>query len=154
MAQNLWFYFIIFLHTTKEEHIFYQCRNKVDIEILTEISIRFCFALIPLFFAFMWTFAYLQHPQEPDPWTEPFEANELGNACPQGLGNIGITHPTWDKFSEDCLNLNIYTPWVCQLNLNIYTPWVCQLNLNIFTPWVCQLKEFSFWIIAYIKYIH
>ncbi|CAD5118434.1 DgyrCDS7143 [Dimorphilus gyrociliatus] len=38
-------------------------------------------------------------------------ADTLGAACPQGrTGVILLTHPLWDRFSEDCLNMNVYSP--------------------------------------------
>ena len=60
-----------------------------------------------------------QSPVPPDPWTGIFEADTLGNACPQDVGFIQLTNPGWEKVGEDCLHLNIYTP-VCNTNYHGY----------------------------------
>jgi len=52
-----------------------------------------------------------QAPELPTKWTEPFIANELGNACPQAeVGVIWLTNPLWFKYSENCLNVNVFAP--------------------------------------------
>jgi carboxylesterase type B len=50
-------------------------------------------------------------PQKPDPWSDVFVASRLRAACSQDvLGVLWVTHPGWVRISENCLNLNIYTP--------------------------------------------
>jgi len=49
-------------------------------------------------------------PEFPDRQAE-VDASKLGSACPQGRGGVLLlTHPLWDDYSEDCLNMNIYAP--------------------------------------------
>ena len=49
-------------------------------------------------------------PQKPDLWLI-FNGNSLGLPCVQNpAGILWMTHPGWLRVSEDCLNLNIYTP--------------------------------------------
>lgn len=52
------------------------------------------------------------YPEKRDPWApEIFAALELGQACPQSQGGLlDFTHPGFDNYGEDCLNLDIYTP--------------------------------------------
>ena len=51
-----------------------------------------------------------QNPEPRDPWTGVFDATPLGAACPQNpRGLLRLTHPDFDNWSEDCLNLDIYT---------------------------------------------
>ncbi|XP_057326300.1 juvenile hormone esterase-like isoform X3 [Microplitis mediator] len=45
-------------------------------------------------------------PAEADPWTSIFDATSEGIQCPQ----MDIFHPNIYVGSEDCLNLNVYTP--------------------------------------------
>lgn len=51
-----------------------------------------------------------EKPQEPEPWTEVYQAYDLGLPCPQSLGMIIFTHPQWEGYSEDCIHLNLVTP--------------------------------------------
>ena len=63
----------------------------------------------------MWFAMFLlQAPEEPDPWEEPLEALTPGTACIQRevFRLLILTHPHWDNYGEDCLNLNIFTPEV------------------------------------------
>jgi len=54
-------------------------------------------------------------PLEPDPWTGIRETVEYGPRCPQARGNGGLVPEVdvmeWKgPMSEDCLNLNVWTP--------------------------------------------
>ena len=54
-----------------------------------------------------------QPPQKAQAWDGVFVADTLSNVCMQfPLGVLTLTHPTWNKYDEDCLNLNIYVPEV------------------------------------------
>jgi hypothetical protein len=61
-------------------------------------------------------FVFTQPPQPPQPWQDVFNATQLSNACIQDAKHLTDMHPGWNKFSEDCLNLNIFAPQVsrCQ----------------------------------------
>ncbi|CAD5111483.1 DgyrCDS792 [Dimorphilus gyrociliatus] len=49
-------------------------------------------------------------PVDPEKW-DNFVADSLGAACPQDpVGFIWFTHPGWNLYEEDCLNLNIFAP--------------------------------------------
>jgi para-nitrobenzyl esterase len=45
-------------------------------------------------------------PQPVEPWTEPRQATEWGNRCPQAESRLTAN----GEISEDCLNLNVLTP--------------------------------------------
>ncbi|ELU08148.1 hypothetical protein CAPTEDRAFT_75979, partial [Capitella teleta] len=50
-------------------------------------------------------------PEKAEPWDDVFVADTLGNQCPQNpSGLLWMTHPGWDKYDEDCLNLNVFAP--------------------------------------------
>ena len=51
-----------------------------------------------------------QSPVAPDPWTEVLDVLEPGAVCPQDLDSILDTNPDWDRVSEDCLHMDIYSP--------------------------------------------
>ena len=80
-----------------------------------------------------------QAPEEPDPWENVFEADELGNVCHQPPWYIQILHPFWNQFDEDCLNINIFMPYV---SLNMTFIYICHikgtvlrlLGIRIHTP--------------------
>ena len=60
-----------------------------------------------------------QNPQEPEPWNEPFYATDLGDACIQlNVSFVQLTHRGWERYSEDCLHLNIYVPEVIKYKLS------------------------------------
>ena len=63
-----------------------------------------------------------EKPEDPDPWTEPFQATEYGPICAQssqfvGAGEILMADqpwnyaeaPVWNQ-SEECLSVNVYAP--------------------------------------------
>ncbi len=55
-----------------------------------------------------------QAPIPADPWTDVFVADTLGDQCLQDQeGILLLTHLFWNKYSEDCLHMNIFTPQVC-----------------------------------------
>jgi len=55
----------------------------------------------------------VQLPQNPLPHDGVFEAKTLPSACIQNIaGLIWMTHPGWNNYDEDCLNLNVYAPEV------------------------------------------
>jgi carboxylesterase type B len=58
--------------------------------------------------------AFVQPPQPLSQWQNVFNAKQLSNACMQdGKSSMLKYHfPAWKKFSEDCLNLNIFAPQV------------------------------------------
>lgn len=57
----------------------------------------------------------VQPPERPARWTEPFVADSLGNACIQDeAGLVWVTHPLFVRYSENCLNINVYAPNVSQ----------------------------------------
>lgn len=67
-------------------------------------------------------FTVLKRPQKAEAWSDVFEANSLGNVCIQNpVGVIVFTHPGWTKYSEDCLNLNIYAPEVTVADRSTFT---------------------------------
>jgi carboxylesterase type B len=50
-------------------------------------------------------------PEVPSPWDGIFEAKTLPNQCVQDpLGVLMMTHPGWNQYDEDCLNLNVFAP--------------------------------------------
>ncbi|CAH1776529.1 unnamed protein product [Owenia fusiformis] len=49
-------------------------------------------------------------PEEPDIWNGTFDATRFRSACLQSGFLMAITHPDWDDYDEDCLNMNIYSP--------------------------------------------
>lgn len=51
-----------------------------------------------------------QPPAPPQPWTEPHDATEYGAAAPQPGGDPASRGA--ERFSEDCLFLNVWTPGV------------------------------------------
>ena len=55
-----------------------------------------------------------QTPVDPPAYDGPFIADRLGNSCVQSRGTswIWLTHPGWNRYDEDCLNLDVYTPEV------------------------------------------
>ena len=58
--------------------------------------------------------SFKQRPVDPEPYDGVFNASRLGNSCIQdsGVGWLWLTHPGWNRYSEDCLNLDVYTPAV------------------------------------------
>ena len=46
----------------------------------------------------------------PSEWIDVYEADSPGNVCPQSPWIIELSHPGWDKYSEDCLHVDIVTP--------------------------------------------
>lgn len=58
------------------------------------------------------TSEHLQAPVPPDPWQEVFDATEGGNICIQEHYLTGELDG-----SEDCLNLNVFTPCVSNLSI-------------------------------------
>ena len=63
-----------------------------------------------------------EKPEDPDPWTEAFQATEYGPICAQSLQVVGageevmadqpwnyVLPPVWNQ-SEDCLSVNVYAP--------------------------------------------
>ena len=66
------------------------------------------------------SYFFHQNPEPRDPWTGVFDATPLGAACPQSTtGVVRYTHPDFDNWSEDCLNLNIYTKVRLTRDVNI-----------------------------------
>ena len=68
-------------------------------------------------------------PQDPAPWSEPFQANQYGPICPQAQANVSdfvdsdrellwakepwnivTPPPSFYNQSEDCLSINVYAP--------------------------------------------
>jgi len=47
-------------------------------------------------------------PVAPEPWTEPLDATEFGDACPQVYDELEL--PEGSPMSEDCLTVNVWTP--------------------------------------------
>ena len=50
-----------------------------------------------------------QPPVSPDPWNKTLNATQFGWACPQIYNFHNDTGR--DKQNEDCLTLNVYTPY-------------------------------------------
>ena len=67
-----------------------------------------------VFIILVYNTGYFQYPEKRDPWSpNTFNATELGQACPQPQGGLlDLTHPGFENYGEDCLNLDIYTPTV------------------------------------------
>ncbi|CAG7831198.1 unnamed protein product [Allacma fusca] len=55
-------------------------------------------------------------PTDPDSWSDVRNATKNGNACPQIQPNLAKPSENSIFTSEDCLNLNVYTPKVPKLN--------------------------------------
>ena len=54
-----------------------------------------------------------KEPEPADPWDDVFMATSLAPQCMQAIqGWLWLTHPGWNNYDEDCLNLNVFTPEV------------------------------------------
>jgi len=52
-----------------------------------------------------------ERPQLPDNWEGVLQATNLPDSCIQDpVGLLWMTHPGWNNYSENCLNLNVYAP--------------------------------------------
>ncbi|CAG7831458.1 unnamed protein product, partial [Allacma fusca] len=51
-----------------------------------------------------------QPPTNPDSWTDIKNASVYQPVCPQMLATLGDSEPVKFAGTEDCLNLNVFTP--------------------------------------------
>ena len=55
----------------------------------------------------------LQRPVPAEPWDDVLNATSLPTLCVQSdSGVIRYTHPWYQNYGEDCLNLNVFAPVV------------------------------------------
>ena len=93
---------------------------------------------------------YMQIPVDPPTYDGVFVADRLGNACIQDRGTnwLWLTHPGWNRYFEDCLNLDVYTPEVrmsydigCKLHVFCKRNTTCKKSLCKYT--LCCIRFFS-----------